>query len=187
MILRTPATALSTATVAVLLLAACGAPPTATDKAAEAAAAQAEPSPLTQQPVSAPIAAPAMPVIATGAGPEGTQVSLVKAKVTGNVLTVELSYRTPDQGTKWDSFYFDAAQVSVIDDTTSQRYGVLKDNTDAWMASPIDTDGKRLRVQTNNGKPSVVWFKFPAPPATSPTVSINIPNVSPFDGVTVQR
>lgn len=106
----------------------------------------------------------------------------MKAKVTGNVLTVELSYRTPDQGTGWQSYYFDVNEVSVIDDATSQRYGVLKDNAEAWMASPLDNDGKRIRVQTNDGKPSVVWFKFPAPPATSQTVSINIPEVSPFDG-----
>jgi hypothetical protein len=126
-------------------------------------------------------------VIASGAGPEGSEVSLVRARVTGNVLTVELSYRTPDQGTSWDSYYFDVDEVSVIDDTTSQRYGVLKDNAEAWMASPLDNDGKRIRIQTNDGKPSVVWFKFPAPPATASTISINIPEVSPFDGVTVQR
>lgn len=168
------------------VLAACGSQ-SLEDKAAEQAAADAQPSPLAETATPAAPAAAPVAAIATGSGPEGTQVSLVKARVTGNVLTVELSYRTPDQGTSWDSYYFDVAQVSVIDDTTSQRYGVLRDNTEAWMASPLDSDAKRIRIQTNNGKPSVVWFKFPAPPATSQTVSINIPEVSPFDGVTVQR
>lgn len=180
---------LAAATAGAFALSACGADPDPADQAAQEAAARAEPSPLAQQQPTAPVvpAPTPVPAIATGAGPEGTQVSLVKARVTGNVLTVELSYRTPDQGTSWDSYYFDAAQVSIIDDTTSQRYGVLKDNAEAWMASPLDSDNKRIRVQTSKGTPSVVWFKFPAPPATSPTISINIPNVSPFDGVTVQR
>jgi len=173
------------ALITALGLTACAPERDPADKAAQEAAAGAEPSPLVQA-APAPVAV-TQPVaaIATGAGPEGSQVSLVKARVTGNVLTVELSYRNPDPS--WQAYYFDVDQVSVIDDTTSQRYGVLKDNTESWMASPLATDGKRIRVQTKDGKPSVVWFKFPAPPASSSTVSINIPDVSPFDGVTVQR
>ena len=176
-----------TALIAVMALAACGQGQTVEEKQAEAAAASATPSPLAEPAPAGPVVAPAPAVqaIATGAGPEGTQVSLVRARVTGNVLTVELSYRPSD--TDYNNIYFDVDEVSVIDDATSQRYGVLKDNANAWMASPMSTDGKQIRININKGQPSVVWFKFPAPPATSPTVSINIPEVSPFDGVAVQR
>lgn len=174
-----------TALIAVMALAACGQGQTVEEKQAEAAAAQAQPSPLVESAAPVVAAPPAIQAIATGAGPDGTQVSLVRARVTGNVLTVELSYRPSD--TDYNNIYFDVDEVSVIDDATSQRYGVLKDNANAWMASPISTDGKQIRVNIDKGQPSVVWFKFPAPPATSPTVSINIPEVSPFDGVAVQR
>lgn len=174
-----------TALIAVMTLAACGQGQTVEEKQAEAAAAQAQPSPLVESAAPVVAAPPAIQAIATGAGPDGTQVSLVRARVTGNVLTVELSYRPSD--TDYNNIYFDVDEVSVIDDATSQRYGVLKDNANAWMASPISTNGKQIRVNIDKGQPSVVWFKFPAPPATSPTVSINIPEVSPFDGVAVQR
>lgn len=174
-----------TALIAVMTLAACGQGQTVEEKQAEAAAAQAQPSPLVESAAPVVAAPPAIQAIATGAGPDGTQVSLVRARVTGNVLTVELSYRPSD--TDYNNIYFDVDEVSVIDDATSQRYGVLKDNANAWMASPISTNGKQIRVNVDKGQPSVVWFKFPAPPATSPTVSINIPEVSPFDGVAVQR
>lgn len=173
--------------LAAVALVACGADPSPADKAAQDAAAKATPSPLAQaaQPAPAAPAAPPVQAIRTGAGPEGTQVSLVRAQVTGNVLTVELSYRPADN--EWNAVYFDIDEVSVIDDATSQRYGVLKDNANAWMASPINSDDKQIRVQMDDGRPAVVWFKFPAPPATSSTVSINIPDVSPFDGVPLQR
>ena len=61
---------------------------------------------------------------------------------------------------------------------------MLKDNDGKWLASPIN--GKDLWVQLANS-PVIVWFKFPAPAATSKTVSINIPEVAPFDGVPVTR
>lgn len=172
---------------AALAVAACGAPQDAEDAAAQKAAAEAPaPSPLAETPPPTP-APPPVAALRTGSGPKGSQVSLVRAQVTGNVLTVELSWRTPDQGAGLDVYYFNVDQVSVIDDATSQRYGVLKDDSEAWMASPLNTDGRQVRVQTDDGKPTVVWFKLPAPPATSQTVSINIPTVSPFDGVPVQR
>ncbi len=173
--------------LAALAVAACGAPQDAEDAAAQKAAAEAPaPSPLAETPAPAPTPAP-VTAIRTGSGPKGSQVSLVRAQVTGNVLTVELSWRTPDQGAGFDVYYFDIDEVSVIDDATSQRYGVLKDSASAWMASPLNTDGRQVRIQTDDGRPSVVWFKFPAPPATAQTVSINVPTVSPFDGVPVQR
>jgi hypothetical protein len=36
-------------------------------------------------------------------------------------------------------------------------------------------------------KPGIFWVKFPAPPATSKTVSLNLPKTAPFDGVPVTR
>ena len=176
---------------AALALAACGAEPEPTgteavDAAAEAAAAQAQPSPLAAAPTPEAPAAPPVAAIQTNAGPDGTQVSLTRARVTGNVLTVELSYRPPGNAT--EHVYLDVEEVSVIDDTTSQRYGVLRDGSNQWMAAPLQsTGGDRLHTPLRDGRPAIVWFKFPAPPATSPTVSINVPNVGPFDGVTVQR
>lgn len=176
----------SSLVLAAVALVACGAEPDPADKAAQDAAAKARPSSLAQATPAAPApAAPPVQAIRTGAGPEGAQVSLVRAQVTGNVLTVELSYRPANN--EWNAIYFDIDEVSVIDDATSQRYGVLKDDANAWMASPINSNDKQIRVQMDDGQPAVVWFKFPAPPATSQTVSINIPDVSPFDGVPLQR
>lgn len=112
-------------------------------------------------------------------------MDLTRVQVTGNLLTVELRYSPVAGATAPQFVYLNLPEVSVIDDTTSQRFGVLQDEAKTWMAAPMD--GQRISLLLRNGQPGVVWFKFPAPPATSPTVSINIPNVSPFDGVPVQR
>src|SRR3546814_10445971 len=57
------------------------------------------------------------------------------------------------------------AQVSVIDDATSQRIGVLKDNEGNAMVSNLvrgsspETDNMMVDC---NSKPGVMWAKFPA-------------------------
>ena len=116
----------------------------------------------------------------TQPGPGGSQVALNKVAVTGDVLTVQLTYQG---GTGVD--YPAVDEVSVIDDATAQRLGVLKDNGGRWLAAPMWSNGKELRIEADG--PSVVWFKFPAPPGSTQTVSITIPNVGPFDGVPVTR
>ncbi|WP_447762216.1 hypothetical protein [Sphingopyxis panaciterrae] len=127
-----------------------------------------------------PEAPPAPTAIQTQPGSDGTQFALLKAAVTGDILTVTVNCTS--EKNKWAYMNFD--EISVIDDTTSQRIGVLKDNAGAWMGSPLS--GKD-RIGLNCSPNGVIWVKFPAPPATSPTVSINLPGVAPFDGVTVAR
>lgn len=137
-----------------------------------------------EAPVPDATPAAAQTAIQTQPGPEGSQVALNKVAVTGDILTVQLSYVRPG-ATSAEYDHPDLDQVSVIDDATSQRIGVLKDDAGNWMASPKGSgDQMDLRIEST---PLVVWFKFPAPPATSKTVSINVPDVAPFDGVPVTR
>lgn len=116
-------------------------------------------------------------------GPNGSQVSLNRVSVTGDVLTVLVSYI----GGKPAISFYPVDRVSVIDDATSQQLGILKDGQGHPLAAPLGSDDKQVSAITGQGTPTVVWFKFPAPPATSKTVSINIPEVGPFDGVPVTR
>lgn len=142
---------------------------------------------VTREPVAAPqdeapvAKMPVQTAIQSQPGPDGSQVDLLKVAVTGDILTVTLRCSSDE---KINSQIFDVQKISVIDDATSQRLGVLKDNADAWMAS--NTTGNFMSTDCEV-KPGVIWAKFPAPPATSKTVSINLPEVGPFDGVAVAR
>ncbi|MFV0625244.1 hypothetical protein ACBY01_14695 [Sphingomonas sp. ac-8] len=173
------------AMILALPLAACGAPtaddtaeaPVATDTTDqgvvrdEAPAAEATPA----------AAAPAAAAIQTQPGPDGSQVALNKVAVTGDILTIQLSF----SGGKGTSFV-PVERISVVDDATSKQLGVLKDNSDKWLAAPLNFNGSALHLNLRD-TPTIVWFKTPAPAAGGQTVSINIPEVAPFDGVPVTR
>lgn len=131
----------------------------------------------TPAPTQAPAAAPA---IQTQPGPKGAQVALNRVAVTGDVLTVSMTFSGGDCCS-----YIKVDEIGVIDDATSQRLGVLKDNAGSPMAAPLNSGGKQLRIDAS--KSAVVWAKFPAPPATSRTVSIALPEVAPFDAVPITR
>ncbi|NIJ36506.1 hypothetical protein FHR22_001155 [Sphingopyxis panaciterrae] len=168
--------------VTALGLTACqqDAAPAADETAATGTAASGERSNGVVREEVVPAAPPALPAIQTQPGPDGIQFALLKAAVTGDILTVTVNCTS--EKSKWA--YLKLDEISVIDDTTSQRIGVLKDNGGAWMGSPLN--GKD-RIGLNCSPNGVIWAKFPAPPASSPTVSINFPGVAPFDGVTVAR
>lgn len=134
----------------------------------------------TAAPEAPPAATPVTPAIQTQTGPGGSQVALNKVAVTGDIMTVSMTFTGGTCCT-----YTKVDQVSAIDDATSQRIGVLKDNAGNWMAAPMYSNDKEVRIDPS--KPAVVWFKFPAPPATSKTVSITLPEVAPFDAVPVTR
>ena len=106
--------------------------------------------------------------------------------MTGSVLTVQFNVRTGDENL-WDPS-FPLSDVSVVDDATAQRYSPLQDESGKPMAAPLNSvNNKMLKLDIKKNSSGVIWVKFPAPPATSQTVSINIPEVAPFDGVAIQR
>ena len=152
---------------AVLALAACTAKekPTQDDTAGAAtggvmrdeAKAEPETSPVTPM--------PAATVIQSQPGPDGSQVDLLSVKVTGDILTVTLRCSSPE---RYNRESIRVAQVSVIDDATSQRIGVLKDNEGNAMVSNLNRssspENDNMMVDCTS-KPGVMWAKFTAPPA----------------------
>jgi flagellar basal body L-ring protein FlgH len=170
-----------------MLLAACSAPDdtpqnqvSATEMPAPAEAGSVTRNVIEpEQPPVQPMAAAA--VIQSQPGPGGSQVDLLKAAVTGDILTVTLRCSSSE---RINSESFRVSDISVIDDATSQRISVLKDNEGKWMASNVSGDNLGTSCEQ---KPGIIWAKFPAPPATSKTISINLPEVAPFDGVPVTR
>lgn len=176
----------------VCLLAACKQPsPDANtaqspaDASAAAAEAATPPNPTVAPPEQITPPAAAAP-IATQTGPKGSQWDLSKVAVTGNVLTVQFNVRAGDEHL-WNPS-LPLSDVSVVDDATSQRYSPLQDASGKPMAAPLNTqNNQKLKLDIQKNSSGVIWVKFPAPPATSQTVSINIPEVAPFDGVAIQR
>ncbi|PZD70738.1 hypothetical protein C1752_09730 [Acaryochloris thomasi RCC1774] len=132
-----------------------------------------------------PVAAAPSEVLQTQPGPRGMEVDLRRAVVTGDILTVEITYRNPTD--RVQSTVYKPDKVSIIDDATSKRYDVLQDDTERYMASPLAATDSISLTAASKGGAATGWFKFPAPPPSSETISVNIPEVGAFLGVPVQR
>ncbi len=118
--------------------------------------------------------------IATQPGPDGMVVELLSTKVTGQILTVAFLFYNPEGG---KVFSQPINQVNYIEDDTGKQVGVLQNEQGGYLASPGTP--QRLKVHRSSD-PSPVWIKFPVPSPETQTISINIPEVIPFDGVPIK-
>jgi len=123
----------------------------------------------------------AQTVIQSQPGSDGSQLDLLKVAVTGDILTVTLRCSSDK---KFNTRSFALKNISVIDDATAQRIAVLKDNEGNWLASKVSGDTMFADCTL---QPGILWAKFAAPSPGATTVSINLPEVAPFDGIPVTR
>ena len=126
--------------------------------------------------------------IQTQPGPKEMQVELLSARVTDRVLTVTIRYITQD--VSFINTNYPIEEVSFIEDDTAKQHSVLQDSPGKYLASPKYASGSKELINlslNSNSKAEIAWFKFPAPSPDAKTISINIPEVVPFDGVTIQR
>ncbi len=143
---------------------------------------------LIREPIAAAQEQP-MQAIQTKMGPKGSTMHLMSAKVTGQILTVEFVMVPPkkEAGSGYDSITVRSPlkSASYIDDSTAKKVAVLQDDSGAYMASPLNSDGSQIMMSGN--RPVPASLKFPAPPESSPTVSVNLADIGSFDGVPVSR
>jgi len=174
---------LAGAMLGAVMLTACNSNPVApsaqpSDAATPTATVTREtPAPADTGPAVTPMASQA--AIQSQPGSDGTQVDLIKVAVTGDILTVTMRCSSDK---KFNTRSFPLKDVSVIDDATAQRIAVLKDNQGNWLASKVSGD---IMFGDCTVQPGILWAKFAAPSAGAKTVSINLPEVAPFDGVPV--
>jgi hypothetical protein len=107
---------------------------------------------------------------------------VVKAKVDGGVLTVAVVFKSASD--KDVTVRYDWKNVYFIDKTENKKYHVLKDSTKAWVASPL-YNGHSVYSKLKPGKKQMVWFKFPAPPASTKSIDLALPVTLPFDNLPV--
>ena len=121
-------------------------------------------------------------VMQTQRGPDGMKVNLIKADVIGKLLTVEIQYvYTKRKGGDYSvGTDYHIKDVSYIDTATSKIYGVVKDKSGSWMASPLNNQKKVDFYLNDSGDSQTVWFMFPAPSPETNFISLNVPGVGPF-------
>lgn len=176
--------------------------PAQTEPAAQAPT-QAEPAAQAPQQTAAPTSGESLirePVAAQSQPTQAIQtktigndtIHLTKAKVVGQILNVEfvaVPPKAPDG--KYDYFAGSShklADFDYIDEATSKKVTLLQDENGKYMADPINSGNhKEIRIPFSTRHPLTISLKFPAPPATSPTITIDFPGVGSFDSVPVSR
>ena len=111
-------------------------------------------------------------------------VDVIKASILDNIFTVVLVYR--NNGEAKERIYYNFAGVYFIDDTEKKKYHVLKDSNNRWIGAPMNSAGDISKKIAAGGK-QLVWFKFPAPPATVESINLVIPGVLPFEELAISR
>ncbi len=96
-------------------------------------------------------------------------------RVSGGALLAR--WRFVNTGAKPVAYDFSWDDIYYIDPAGSKKYNFLT------------IDGKRILDQwwgtLQPGEQRVVWAKYPAPPATSKRISLNVPKFTPFEDIPV--
>ncbi|HEY2932111.1 MAG TPA: hypothetical protein VGK99_10225 [Acidobacteriota bacterium] len=181
---------------ALTLLVACQKP--ASDAAQPAAASPAATSGATTAPAaSAPAPAPVQPASATAiasaqysADPDLRCDLLEVKRVSGGAVAIKWRVTNTAGGQKAGdlaasqpkSIYYDFNwnEIYYIDPAENKKYGFL---TDAEGNKILEVFWGSLPA----GQQRLNWAKFPAPPATSTKISVNIPKFAPFEDVPVSQ
>jgi len=141
----------------------------------EPAAPQQQPDPAAQAIQSKPFG-------------QGT-LALTKVKVVGQILNVEFMY-IPPKNERGDYKFTNEhsgkiTDFAYVDEATSNRTSLLQDESGKYMTDPAAGVSNTIGLTGNS--PKIVALKFPAPPETSTTITIDFPGAGSFDSVPVSR
>lgn len=119
---------------------------------------------------------------------QGT-LALTKAKVVGQILNVEFMYIPPKNENGSYKFTNEHSgkitDFAYVDEATSKRISLLQDESGKYMTDPAAGVSNTIGLTGNS--PKIIALKFPAPPETSPTITIDFPGAGSFDSVPVSR
>ncbi len=114
-------------------------------------------------------------------------VSLIRAKVSKDVLTVQVLLKNTSSIKR--NYSFDFKDVYYTDTKDKKKYYGLKDSEGHYIAGPAANwlRGGNFNVYFEPGDKAVFWIKFPAPPEATESVDIYIPWALPFEDIKIQR
>ncbi|MBA5793822.1 hypothetical protein H1R17_07065 [Flavobacterium sp. xlx-214] len=113
-------------------------------------------------------------------------VTVTKAKVIGKVLYVELIVKNTEDSSL---YVMNIQEINYIDDVEAKKHEILKDDEGQYQASPLQSSrGSKLQMSTSESQPEVlISLRFPAPPETSKTITLNMPDFGSFDAINITR
>ena len=102
----------------------------------------------------------------------------------GNSLTAKVRLSNKGSGSPDLQIFWN--EVALIDAAGGKKYEVLKDEKGAYISSSRAGWPDRWEAHMGPGASQVIWMKFPAPPPEVKTITLQIPQVPPFDDLQIQ-
>ena len=130
----------------------------------------------------------AMEAIQTQPTTDGNlEASLTRAQAKGDVLTVMVQVKNVSSSIAKLSFYYQ--DVYYTDVKEKKKYFILKDADGKYIAGPkaYDTYGGSFEYNIEPGAQKIMWCKLPAPPETTESITVFIPDCLPFEDIEIAR
>ena len=112
------------------------------------------------------------------------EVDVIKSAAKEGILTIQLAYR--NKGNAEAALLYEWSTVYFLDTQDKKKYQILKDSQGVFLAAP-DDGYHRINTKVPPGGKLIVWFKFPAPPATTTKVNLVVPGVLPFEDLPISQ
>jgi len=119
------------------------------------------------------------------------EVDVTKAVVRDGILTIQITIR--NKGADEAKILYDVRGNYYLDQKEKKKYHVLADSAgnslaypiyDAWNISSA-AGGYPVKIPT--GGKTIMWFKFPAPPAATTKIDLFIHDILPFEDLPISQ
>ncbi len=115
------------------------------------------------------------------------ELSLIRAKVKGDVLTFQVLIKNTSSKRRQYAFYFKDAYYT--DSKAKKKYYALQDTRGLYLAGPAydHNAGGSFNVFIKPNAKAIFWIKFPAPGPDTESVDFYVPWALPFEDVKLER
>ena len=115
------------------------------------------------------------------------ELSVIRAKVKGEVLTLQVAFKNTSSKKRQYAFYF--KDVYYTDSKTKKKYYALKDTRGLYIAGPAydHNGGGSFNVWIEPNAKAIFWIKFPAPGNDTKSIDLYIPWALPIEDVKLER
>ena len=130
----------------------------------------------------------AMNAIQTQISTDGNfELSVIRAKVKGDVLTLQVAFKNTSSKKRQYAFYF--KDVYYTDSKAKKKYYALKDTKGLYIAGPAydHNGGGSFNVWLEPNAKAIFWIKFPAPEKDTKSIDLYIPWALPIEDVKLER
>ena len=161
------------------------APPPTTSQASATSAPASVPAPSTPAPAT-PSTAPAGGIATEETNWKGVSATVTEFRRKGNTLTAKVNL-TCCHGSEEGKPDLKFDEVYLIDTGAGKKFNVLKDEKGNYIASLRSGWNDRWYETLKPGESYVLWMKFPAPPAETKSITLQIPSMPPFEDLNIQN